>query len=224
MRQIWPGILLIFCIMGSSPLEAQAIQSPYRYVEAANSVGLFAGYLMIDEGVFGLAPSAAPFTGARYGRRLTGPLSADVGLALSPSNRTVFRRPTPSSDLEAFDETNLVLLLGEVGLRFHLTGQRTWRGIAPFVVGTAGFVVDVNSGDFREIDLPTDQLFRLGPGFAVAGGVGSDFFLSERFSVRVDVRDYLWRLSYPGGLSGTGERENEWSHNLGASLGGSIHF
>jgi hypothetical protein len=216
-----PVLLITLC---ASPLAGQRIESPFRYIETANSVTIFGGYIEIDEGAFDMAPTSAPFFGARYGRRLTGPLSADVGFGLSYTDRTGFLREEQAGPLQPLGSTNLVMMVGEAGLRFSLTGQRTWHGVAPFVAGTIGFVSDLTSGDTFELQVPSDQLFRFGPGFAVAGGVGSEFFLTEGFSLRLDIRDHLWRLAYPGGLSGTGQREDEWTHNFSFTLGGAYHF
>ena len=224
MRHIRFGAPVLLLALFASPLAGQRIASPYRYIETRNTVTAFAGYVAIAEGAFAMAPRSAPFFGVRYGRRLTGPLSGDVGFGLSSTDRTGFFRESQNGPLQPLGETDLVMMIGEAGLRFTLTGQRTWHGIAPFVVATVGFVSDLTSGDTFELQVPADQLFRFGPGFAVAGGVGSDFFLTETFSLRLDIRDHLWRLAYPGGISGTGQREDEWTHNFSFTLGGAYHF
>jgi hypothetical protein len=224
MRYIRLAAPILFLALAASPLAGQRIQSPYRFIETRNSLTVFGGYLQFDEGSLGMAPKPGPLAGVRYGRRLTNTLWGDVGFGLSYSERTGFRRDAPTAPLVPIADTNLLTMVGEAGLRFSLTGSRTWHGIAPYVVATVGFVSDVSSNDTFELEVPPDQHFRFGPGFAVAVGVGNDFFLTERFSLRVDVRDHLWRLAYPGGISGTGQRENEWTHNFSFTLGGGYHF
>src|SRR5690606_36360988 len=123
----------------------------------------------------------------------TATLWGDVGFGLSYMERTGFRRDTPTGPLQSLGDTNLLMMIGEAGLRFSLTGSRTWKGLAPSVVLTAGFASHLTSNDTFELAVPPDQQFRLGPGFAVAGGGGSDFVLTEHLSVRVDARDHLWR-------------------------------
>jgi hypothetical protein len=217
-------MVLLAVISWGSRVDAQTIDSPYRYIETKNAVTVFAGYIAVDEGAFDMAPRSAPYFGARYGRHLTGPLYGDVGFGLSATDRAAFFRESAEGPLVPLGETDLVMMVGEAGLRFSLTGPRTWRGVAPYLGATLGFVSDLTSGDTFELDVPADQLFRFGPGFAVAGGLGSDFFLTEQFSLRADLRDHLWRLTYPGGLSGTGQREDEWTHNFSFTLGGAYHF
>jgi hypothetical protein len=54
--------------------------------------------------------------------------------------------------------------------------------------------------------------------------LGSDFFIGSRFSIRAEVRDHLWSLSYPAGITSSGEQESEWTNNFALTLGGAIHF
>ncbi len=209
----------------ATPLRGQTIESPYRFVETRHSVGFFAGYIDIDPGRLDLAPRSAPIFGGRYDIRFTGPLSGEVGLSFAPSERTIYHvGDEGDGELVPLAETSTLVGVFEAGLRFHLTGQRTWNNIAPYIVGTGGVVTDLTSNNKGEEVIPSDQFFRFGLGFAAGIGVGSDFFVSDRFSLRVEVRDHIWRLSYPGGISGTGSRETEWTHNFAPTLGGSYHF
>jgi hypothetical protein len=225
MRHDWLITSGIFWTLLAAPLHGQLVQSPYRFIETRHSLGIYAGYLATSSGRLDMAPRSAPVFGIRYDIRFTGPLSGEAAFGFAPAERTIFIRGTSSDvDLEPVDDTGTLVLTGEAGLRFHLTGQRSWNGIAPFLVGTAGFVADLTSSGTLEEEIPPDQFFHFGPGFALALGVGSDFFLTDRVSIRGEVRDYLWRLSYPSGISGTGEREEEWRHNFAPSLGVSYHF
>jgi hypothetical protein len=225
MRHIRSILLAVAVGCVATPLKGQTIQSPYEFVETRHSVGAFAGYVEIEPGRLDLAPRSALLFGARYDMRFTGPLSGEVGLAFSPTERTIYRASDDNDGtLVPFEETSTLVGLFEAGLRFHLTGQRTWHNIAPYVVGTGGVVTDLTSNNKGEQEIPTDQFFRFGLGFAAGIGVGSDVFVSDRFSLRVEVRDHLWRLAYPGGISGTGARVTEWTHNFAPSIGGSYHF
>jgi hypothetical protein len=225
-----PGTLGFFPLLllsaVATELAAQTIQSPYRHVETSHSVSVFGGFLTTDAGRLDLGPRSARLLGARYSIRLTGPIAGEVTLAFGGSERTVYAPAVVDGEfmLDPLGDADVLMMLGEGGFRFHLTGPRTWHGLAPYGVGTVGLVTDLRRSDPREAAQLPEERFEFGPGFAAGIGLGSDLFLTERFSLRADVRDHLWRLTYPVGLSGTGERENEWRHNFGFTFGGSIHF
>lgn len=224
MRYAW--ILLGLPIsLTASPLFGQAVDSPYRFIESRHSITPFAGYIATDEGSLDLGPRSAPFFGGRYNFRFTGPLSGEAALGFAPSERTIYVASAgEAQELQPVAETDLLFMIAEAGLRFQFTGQRTWRGVAPFAVATVGVVVDLTSGGTLESEIPSDEFFRFGPGFALGIGLGSDFFVNERISIRPEIRGYLWRLSYPGGISGSGQRENEWVQNFAPTLGVTYHF
>lgn len=226
MRHVWFVTLgMLLCLVGT-PLEAQSISSHYDFIETKHSIGLFGGYLVADGGDLELGPKSGPIAGARYNIHFTGPLSGEVGLGFSPTERTLRIRSAlgGESSLIEIGDTDALILLGEAGLKFHLTGARTWRGLAPFGLVTVGFMTDLQGADPREAQIPEEQRFQLGPSFAVSVGAGSDVFLTEQFSLRVDVRDYLWRLVYPAELTEAGRRDTDWANNLSFTLGGAIHF
>ncbi len=206
------------------PLQGQFIQSPYQFVETRHALGFYGGYLDTNSGGLNMAPRSAPYFGARYNMRFTGPLSGEVAMGFSPAARTIYSRGFGDGTLEAIDDTSILVMTGEAGLRFDLTGQRTWNQITPYFVATGGFVADLTSGNVLESEIPIEQFFRFGPGFAIGAGVGIDYFLNERAALRAEVRDYLWRITYPAGITGTGRREEEWVHNFAPSLGLSYHF
>lgn len=215
--------LLLFASRGA----AQTIPSPYRYVEPTQSVGVFAGWLLTDTGDNGTGPLSGPILGARYTVRLSGPLSGEVGLGTIPTQRTVRRRASAAGDslrLERVGDVNSLILLGEAGLRFHLTGPRTWNGLAPYTALTAAGVWDVLGSSDLDEALESSQRVDFGPGFAVGVGAGTDWFLSERLSLRLEARDYLWRLTTPPGLTRADEEDTQWTHNLGLTLGIAVYF
>lgn len=226
MRHVRFVTLALLLAAAPGALEAQAITSPYRFVETRHSAGIFAGYLQTAPGRYDLAPHSAPIFGARYGIRFTGPLSGDVGLGISPTQRTLITRAAAGADdpLLSLGETDMVAVLAEAGLRFHFTGPRTWHGIAPYAVATVGLGGSIRGSDPREEGIDEDARFRFGPTFAAGAGLGTDVFLTERFSVRAEVKDHIWRLSYPIGVTDSGTRENQWRNNFSFTLGGSVHF
>ncbi len=216
---------------GERALGAQErITSPYRYIEENHSVGAFAGYLWTQSLDPDLGPQPAPLFGIRYSIRLGGPVSGEAALGMIPAERTVFaargvdpQDPTRTVP-EAQGTANMPLLLAEAGVRLSITGPRTWHGLAPYLVATGGLVADLVRGTALDEEVPEDERFRFGPGFAVGAGVGTEWFVTRRFSLRGEVRDQIWRIAIPGGLTETGQQVNQWTNNLGLSLGAALHF
>ena len=114
------------------------------------------------------------------------------------------------------------LLLGEVGLRFNITGPRSWNGLVPYLSASAGLIMDLagRTGLEEEEELPEEQQVDFGPAFAVGGSGGIDWFLTERLSIRGAGQAYLWRFAPPAAFS----RESEWLKNFGGTLGVALHF
>lgn len=228
MRHVSFVALALLALSGAgSSAAAQQVPSPYRYVEATQSAGVFGGYLFTDRGELGIGPHSGPLAGALYTIRFSGPLSGEVGVAGMPSERTVFQRVAVSSDSSAMQplgDVSAFVLTAHAGLRFHLTGPRTWRGLAPFVAANGGVVADLRGQTELDEALASSQRVDFGPAFAVGLGAGTDWFLTERLTLRLEVQDRVWRLTAPEGLSGTGTRESEWIHNFGVTLGSALYF
>jgi len=224
MRYVWSSLVIALLLMVATPLTGQTITSPYRFVETRHALGIYGGHITIDPGRNNQAPESGPLFGIRYDIRFAGPASGELGFGMVPTKRTIYRVAQDGQSLEAIAVTNTLVGIGEAGLRFHFTGQRTWHGIAPYAVITGGVVTDITSGNQLETEIAHDQFFRFGLGFASGLALGSDVFIGERFSLRAEVRDYLWRLSYPGGITPSGSRENEWTHNFAPTFGATYHF
>jgi len=214
-------------LASATALQAQTIPSPFRYIETSQSAGLWAGYLNTDTGNDGIGPQPAPFLGTRYTIRLAGPLSGFAGVSMIPTSRTIFERVTVAADsiiLDPIGEADLLLLMGEGGLRFNVTGARTWNGLAPYTGLSVGFVGNVLGRPAIEEELEAAQRVSFGPAFALGLSAGTDWFLSERLSLRAEASNRLWRLTTPEGLTRTQNRQTQWTNNLGLTIGAGLHF
>ncbi|HEX2079186.1 MAG TPA: hypothetical protein VHG08_15785 [Longimicrobium sp.] len=223
---------------GARATAAQTIPSPYEYIEATQSPGAFAGFIIADPDIsisdsvsVPMGPRSGPVFGVRYQIRAAGPLSIEGGLGLLLTDRRLF-------DAEFDAETDVVTTtdlgttvpatvgMADVALRFHLTGPRTWNGLAPFVAGTGGFVGDLR-GTFAEEEVAVDstEFFRFGPSFAVGAGLGTDWFPARNVSLRVEASGRLWRMRTPSGFLPNPDAERrEWNPAVGVTVGGAIHF
>ena len=89
---------------------------------------------------------------------------------------------------------------------------------------SGGLITDIAGRSDLETDanLPETQLIDFGPSFAVGASGGTDWYLSERLSVRAAARAHMWRFTTPAGLAGT--EQTEWLRNVGGTLGFAFHF
>src|SRR5688572_29627682 len=204
--------LLAAALLVGSRATAQDVPSPYDYRETTKSLHAYAGYLWTDRDLVindstsvALGPSSAPALGLRFQVRASGPLSVELGVGVSPSERELFA-PDFAADSTFVEGTPVgstvasTIVMLDVGMRFHLTGARTWNGLAPFVFGMGGFAADAEGTFAEEDDLEPNQLFRFGPSFAVGAGLGVDWFPRTNLSVRIEGVNRMWRMRAPGGF------------------------
>jgi hypothetical protein len=222
--------LLILTSLGTvlllgTRLDAQEIRSPYRFVDESNSGGAYAGYFFGAPGEYGVGPQASPIFGIRYTTRVSGPLVGDLNLSFAPTEREVIRMDTNAGETVATGTmVRMNLLFIEGGMRFHLTGPRTWNGLAPYVTVSGGMATNLAGQPAVHAEIPEDQRFRFGQNFTVGPGFGTDFFLSDRFSLRFEARDHILRMRVPAGLTGTQNAQAIWTNNFAVSLGAALHF
>jgi hypothetical protein len=230
-------LLALALTAGARAAAAQTIPSPYDYIEKAQAAGVFVGYLFTDPDVglpdsttLPLAPQSGPVFGVRYQLRAAGPLSIDASVGVSPTERKLFAAELDADsvfvgplDLETTVPATLVM--ADVGLRFFVTGARTWKGLAPFVVGAGGLVGDIRGTFDEEEEISEDAKFRFGPSFAVGAGLGTDWFPVPNASLRVEAMGRLWRVNTPSAfLELRTDERSEWNPSLGITVGGAIHF
>lgn len=234
-RTVLPALAIL--ALGAGRAQAQTVPSPFRYIETKSSLEISGGYLFTDPTLavndsvsaeFG--PQSAPLISARYSRRFGGPISGDVTLSFSPSERKVITAAEGldsvfASAIDTGDRVSAPLLMLEGGLRFHLTGDRTFRGFAPFLMATGGVATEVGGTSSEEGAIPPDERFDFGPAFAVGAGTGLDWFPTRRFSLHTELSYRIWRLSVPEGFAtGRNADIDEWNGNAGVSVGAAFHF
>jgi hypothetical protein len=227
LRLFLPALAALLTITAS--VAAQTVPSSYRYIETNRSVSLYVGYLNTSPGLavtdstsVDLGPKSTPMFGLRGSFGLGGPLSLEAHLAYAPAKRDLYEA---FIDLTKIGEVDEALLLAEGAFRFRLTGDRTFRGVAPFVLASGGLVVPVSRTTVLEDSVDAHRRLDFGPSFAVGTGAGFDFFPSQRMSLRLEGTYRLWRLEAPAGLLPRGRgKVSGWSANSGISLGAVYHF
>jgi hypothetical protein len=159
---------------------------------------------------------------------LTGPLGGELAGFLVPTDRAVFA-PRDGVGLIRLGNADLTLVAIEVRLRFTVTGDRTWRGLAPFVAAGGGI-----AGSFRSVSplddalLPEDRV-DFGPTPILGGGVGTRFIPGDRVTMRLDAAYNFWKHGTPvGWVSLTeelgGRLGDEWLGVASFTLGLSYRY
>ena len=215
-------------LVGAAPLAAQQIQSPYVYQEERHAVGFLVGNSWNQPGRYDLGPAAAPIIGAWYSIRFAGPAIGEASLSFLPAERTVHELVDPAAGAEGLEPrgtTSAPIALAEAALRFQVTGPRTWHGLAPFLIGSAGLAGDLSGSTDLEEEIPTDDRYQFGPAFAIGAGAGTIWQVTPTLGVRAEVRNRIWRVNTPTGLRERGGlSDHQWTNNVGASVGLSVHF
>lgn len=209
-------------------LPAQTIPSPYRFIETRQEVGLFGGFFSPGTGRFGFGPGPGPQWGARYGINLSGPFGLEAVVTHVPTTRDIVDPGRAEGD-RVVGEMSSQLIKLEGRVRFSLTGDRTWHGIAPFVGTGGGFIFDVSKDNSDEALLLPGDRFSFGTSFLGSLGGGVRWFPTKRFLVRGDLFLQLYQLKTPRGYSDPergfrGVDEKEWVSGPSFSLGISYRF
>lgn len=209
-------------------VSAQQINSPYRFVDESQAAGVWAGYMLADQGDVGLGPKNGPVFGGRYAIRVSGPFQIELEGGYFPTTRAVLDTTVVESVFEEVGEANLKLALLNGSLRFNLTGARTWHNIQPFFAFGAGAVINLSGENGADTDVPADVRFDLGTRFAGQLGGGIEWFPTRQLTVRLDARNVLWKINTPEPfrLSELGAETvaNEWLQNGLFSVGLSLRF
>jgi hypothetical protein len=180
--------------------DAQTIPSPYEYLERRQEVGLFSGWVSVEDGRFGYGPSGGTPLGARYGIELSGPLGFEGTAALIDGTRDVVDPGRAEGD-RVIGEADVLMSVIDARLRFTFTGRRSWHGLAPFFVFGGGIAFDVaDSSELDDILLPED-VFEFGSSFFGNLGLGTRWFLTERLALRGEGTFTLWKIDTPPGFS-----------------------
>jgi len=234
-RIVLPALALL--ALAAGPAAAQGIQSHIRYVEQAQGLEAFAGWVFADPKLtlndsteVEIGPRPAPIFGLRYQIRASGPISMVASLGYIPSTRKVFlaEAVNDSAAIRVIDtgrEANVGVLLVETGVLFHLTGPRTWRGLAPFVGLTGGVARQISGKDPQDSTVAATERYDFGPSFAVSANAGTDVFLTRTLSLRAELNGRLWRESAPAGFRALGQSKiAEWNNASSARIGAVLHF
>jgi hypothetical protein len=219
------GVMLL---IGVSSAAAQRIDTPYRFFDHTQAVGATVAYINTDKGTVGLGPESGVAFGGRYHIRLSGPFYVEAEALYFPTTRAVLDTAVVDSAFEQVGEADIALAFVQGSLRFQLTGQRTWNNMLPFLLLGAAVGIQAQDDDEADEAVPSEARFDFGTTFAGQIGAGIEFFPASGLAIRIDARNILWQLETPQALQlrdiGRTLPAEEWTNNITASVGISIHF
>lgn len=222
------ALLAVASLLSPGAVGAQTIPSPYRLVERTQEVGTFAGTADFGSGRFGFGPAGGLFAGARWGVALSGPLSFDVTAGAVSGERDVVD-PSRDEGQRVVGQADVLMGVADARLIFTLTGNRTWKGLAPFLQAGGGLTFDLAGDDPADQAVLPEDRFDLGTSFLGTVGGGSRYHVTERLVLRGDANLSLMKIETPPGFSDPDRgfedvQEGEWVGGLLLTLSAAIRF
>jgi len=146
------------------------------------------GYVAGERGQLGVGMANGPSAGLRYEARLAGAVGVSLGITYAHTTRFLIdvNKDTASRKTGPF---NSGVVLTDAALQLVLTGNKTWRGLAPYI--GAGIGLAIGSGS------PPDTVYHFRTTITLAPNVGVRWYPARRLSVRTDFRAVAWKLRYP---------------------------
>ncbi len=208
--------------------EAQTIPSPYRFIERRHDAGMFVGILQERRGDLGIGPGGGVMIGARYAIEFRGPLAAELSGYVVPTDRVVFQAGEEIG-LVPLGKADMVLTGIDARLRFTLTGDRTWRGLAPFVMAGGGVLGAFSEESPLEAEMVAANKVDFGPSALFLGGLGTRWIPGDRLTIRAEATYNFWRQGTPTGWVAfqediEGPLKTQWIGSAGLALGVSYRF
>jgi hypothetical protein len=212
-----------------APLAAQVgtepEKSPYQDFTYHQDFTVFSGYFSGNTGTVNIGPKSSPIFGVRYGLHIGGPAEMSIRISRASSSRNVLD-PTKIGAARDLGTMSDPIWIADAGINLALTGQKSFHHLIPVI----GFGLGVSKSNSSQ-DVGG---YRYGTGFAIHFGGGLKFVTHGPWGARLDLTDYFWQLSYPGGyfLTPTGgtpvlsssQTQNEWKQNATITFGLSYIF
>tara|TARA_Y100000590_G_scaffold175894_1_gene201010 strand:- start:5137 stop:5835 length:699 start_codon:yes stop_codon:yes gene_type:complete len=199
------SIKIFFLLSGAilihyNPATSQDITSSYRFVKNKQEGGIFIGNTKLNSGQFGLGPKSAYVYGGRYSVAFASALAFE-------GSGTIFKGKRDVIDVRRNDNEQLIgqstidLYLFDAKLKLNLTGQRTWRGLQPFVAFGGGMALSSSLERSLEktANIPVEYQYNFGSKFVGTLAAGLNFHLSSKIMMRLDGVMNIWKIVTPPG-------------------------
>lgn len=218
-------LLALWVVTAPAALTAQvgheADGSPYADMRIKQTLTFVGGFLAGGRGSAQVGPTGGPLGGVRWDIWLGGgPTVGHFAFYRADLQRRLVR-PEATPETRFIGEADQSVYMLEGGLDFVLTGRKTWHGLAPFISASMGAAFGTA--------VPQDStLFTFETKFQIGPSIGVKIHPSRRIHLRLQVRDTLWRLSYPSTFFTAGSpplldpqirKSAEWVHHAQFMIG-----
>lgn len=228
MRSLHFKAVALLLALNASSAAAQDIDSPYRFVDPGQQVNAFIGAIETDVGTLGLGPESDIAYGLRYGIRLAGPFSVEGAATVFPTARAIQDTVIAGADTSLVAtgvEADMTIAVLAADLRFDLTGPRTWHRLMPFALLGVGAAFKLTEDDAADESLEPEVRYDFGTRLVGELGVGVEWIPVDRFALRLDARNMLWKIEAPAALQTLEDAPSEeWVQNFLLSAGVSFRF
>jgi hypothetical protein len=163
--------------------------SPFHPITLRSGLTVVGGYLAGSGGKVGVGPADGYLAGLRYDMRLTGPTDLTLGLTWNRLQRMV-PHPSAAPGAQLTGPVRQSVVIIESGLSILLTGDKTWKGLAPYLGGTLGLA-------FGQTVAADSSGFRIKTKFLSGPHLGLRYYASQSVFVRLEGRLLFWQLKYP---------------------------
>jgi hypothetical protein len=214
--------------LGPGSAAAQSISSPYRFLDTRQAATVFGGYVATGRGALELGPRPGPILGVRYDLGISGPFVLEAELGWFARDRAVQDTVPGDTTRTSPGDADFRAITVQAGLRFNITGARTWHGLLPYALFAGGFTKDVADESGTDAALPADVRFDFGTRFTAGLGGGLEWFPAQGAGIRLDGRMLLWKLKTPAPFL-RGDQVNvlpseQWTQNLSLTAGIVVRF
>lgn len=202
MRRILPALLVALL---PAALSAQVAvghtpaQSPYMELPRGHTLTLSGGLMTGGEGQIGLGPNDGSLIALRYDRRLSALVGITGGVGVAGLERLV-AHPDAAVEEQFTGPVDQTVTLVDLGLHFNITGDKSWRRLAPFFMLTGGF-------GFASEPAADTTGYEFGTKFFFQPGIGTRYMLSPRLQLRAEALAVAWKLSYPSSFEDEPEED-----------------
>jgi hypothetical protein len=164
-------------------------RSPFRDVTHEKGPFVTTGWLAGERGRVGVGHANGSTITAGFEFPITGNLNFFTSFTYALTDRYIVD-PTKDDSVRKTGPFEDDMSILDIGVRFSLTGRKTWRNLAPYLRAAAGLATSRGS--------PVDSSgYRFGRKIAFSPGAGVRWYPSRRVIVVLDGRATLWRLRYP---------------------------
>jgi hypothetical protein len=226
-RRVLAGLALIPATLAAQgEVGYPPSQSPFRDIDTRLRLGLYVSSYAAAKDPAGVLPKSGMLFGSRLDVHVGGPGDIAFRVGLMPTERTELD-PARAESERVVGTRDINLVFADVGLVFHLTGNKTWHRIAPTVHASVGIVSDFEKADAGGYEHGTTFAFGYGTGIRYIPP-------ATRFSFRAELGSYLYSTSYPDtyfrragdgtSVLSTGTQRNSWRNNWTVTLGTSYRL